>query len=68
MRNAADVQAGAVIGAQYRGMAENLRRSRKPLTARRLFRAAIAEEVDPEPAEPPACRICGRTRSCLAVD
>ena len=66
-RTAADVQAGAVIGAQYRAIGENLRRSNMPLTARRIFRAAIAEEVDPEPKETPPCRICGRLRSCLAV-
>jgi hypothetical protein len=78
---AAELVMGRQLAVQYRDMARSIEEEAKehklkamPLTRRILGqyaaiarRAAIAEEVHPDSPEPPACSICGRTRSCLAV-
>lgn len=74
-RSIAEVQQGAEVGANYRAMAVSIQEDERldglPLTRRRIVvrlkRAALAEELCPESPDPPACSVCGRTRSCLAV-
>lgn len=51
----------------YEARIVQLRREGKFLTARRLKRSSLAELLNPDNAEPPACSICGRVRSCLRV-
>jgi len=79
-RNAADLLTARALAAQYRSMARsidaetataNLRKM--PLTRRILGqyaaiarKAAIGEEMDPEPRYV-VCGICGGTNVCLAV-